>query len=124
MSFLKKHTYRVMHFVRTNRTFVYVGVISLCVGFVVGGLVFFVVTPAWGRLSVDAIKQRSSDFITAKLAGGRTFSIDSITDESGVYKLAVALKGNSHPIYSYVTKDGALFFQQGMLMDALSTQTH
>jgi len=122
MSFLKKHAHNAAHFVRTKRTFVYVAVVSLCVGLAAGYLVFFLAIPAWGRLSIDAIKTQASNFITANLAGGRSFTISSVSDESGVYKIAVALQGNSLPIYSYVTKDGAVFFPQGMPMNASSTQ--
>lgn len=121
MSSIKKHAHAVAHFVRTRRAAT-VGVLSLCAGFLAGYLVFFVAVPAWGSPSVGAVRTKASDFITANLAGGRSFTISSMTDQDGVYELAVSLQGNSNPIYSYVTKDGAFFFPQGLPMNATGTQ--
>lgn len=71
-------------------------------------------------LSPEAAKSKVSDFITKNLvASGTKVEVESVTKESGLYKIALKVSGQE--INAYATTDGKLFFpSEGMDMDQVA----
>lgn len=69
------------------------------------------------KLSPDQAKVKVESYINDNLmAPGSKAQIDSITEENGLYKLAVNI-GEGQVIDSYMTKDGSKFFPQALEMN-------
>lgn len=73
-------------------------------------------------LSPEEAKAKALDFINKNLVSGTTATITNVTDfNSSLYKLDVQVGTNN--IESYITKDGKVFYPQGMNMDDLAANT-
>ena len=69
-----------------------------------------------GAVSKDQAKKIALDFINnTMLQGQASASITDVTEERGVYKLDLLVSEN--PFSSYITKDGKLFFIEGILIE-------
>jgi len=86
-------------------------------------LVALIISLFWGSgnseisvedaLSAEEAGQEMMNFINANLIQpGMEATLDSITEEKGVYKMEIT--AGEQQIQSYVTKDGKVFFPQGM----------
>lgn len=67
-------------------------------------------------LTMEEIKVRTEQFITSsKLSGGKKVEIKEVSDAGkGLYRIMVQLEGGQGLIESFVTKDGEIFFPQGI----------
>jgi len=67
----------------------------------------------WSLSGKDAITQKTLDFVNKDLLQGQTAAkLTSVTSEKGLYVMKLDLNGRE--LDTYVTKDGALFFPQGI----------
>ena len=67
-------------------------------------------------LSKEEIKDVAMDFINNSMLQGQPLaSVVDVTEERGIYKLSLLVSGS--PFDSYITKDGKLFFVEGILID-------
>jgi hypothetical protein len=65
-------------------------------------------------LKPDEAKAKAEDFINKNLLqSGTTATIKEVTEENGLYKMAIEVSGGQK-IDSYMTKDGSKFFPQAM----------
>ncbi len=91
-------------------------------------LVFAVVTKGFSLigltgltvLSVDDAKDKIDQFVQENFATeGVIITIDDITEESGLYKIDLTANylGKTEKAVSYLSKDGKLFFVQGINID-------
>lgn len=75
-------------------------------------------------ISGDAIKTQMQGFIRQNLIQpGMSATIKNVSSESGVYKFGIAIEsgGQKQEVTSYATKDGKLFFVQGIKVTNSST---
>ncbi|MCD6367849.1 MAG: hypothetical protein J7L45_02060, partial [Candidatus Aenigmarchaeota archaeon] len=78
-----------------------------------------------GMITAEDANQKALDVIKNHLVPpGTQVSIDSIKEISGIYEinLTVKLNGRDQKFTSYMTKDGKLFFPQGIDIDSLEEE--
>lgn len=75
-------------------------------------------------LAPDQAKQKAADFINKNLMQpGSTATLGDVTEESGLYKIVVNIPGGQIPqVNSYMTKDGKIFFTQGLDIEEYEAQ--
>lgn len=107
-----------------NRDKIFLGVAILAV--IITGVLLFANSSYGNSLSFlklnfgpskDAVAKSTIDYINKNLLeAGRVATAESVTEESGVYKIMVKVTsgGTSNVIASYVTKDGKLFFDRAI----------
>ena len=73
--------------------------------------------PQISTMSTDEIVNKSMDFLNGTIlqAQGRSASLEGFTEESGLIKITIKIDSNTYN--SYVTKDGKLFFPEGINLD-------
>ncbi|RLJ02130.1 MAG: hypothetical protein DRP11_03370, partial [Candidatus Aenigmatarchaeota archaeon] len=70
-------------------------------------------TASAGTVSPDVLQEKISNYInTQMLPAGMSAEVTNFTEEGNLYKFNVVIAGNSYT--SYATKDGKLFFVQGI----------
>lgn len=69
------------------------------------------------NLKPDEAKAKAEKYINENLMQGRKATVDSVTEENGLYKLKVNL-GGGQTVDSFITKDGKTFFPQALTVDA------
>lgn len=75
--------------------------------------------PAQDNLSIEEAKIKTEEFINTNLMSpGSTATIESITEEYGLYKVEVDIV--SDVVESYITKDGKIFFPQAFDVEEMS----
>lgn len=74
---------------------------------------------AMQAIPMEEAKAKAVDFINNNLMQpGSQVSISEVSEEAGLYKIAVNIPGQTEPVEAYMTKDGQKFFPQGMDMEA------
>ena len=70
-------------------------------------------------MTKDEVSAKAQSLVEKDLNGAATVKIANVTEEKGLYKLAVVLSagGKDAVFESYATKDGKLFFAQSIKMD-------
>ena len=72
--------------------------------------------------SKDEISNNVINFVNDELLQGQAVALlNEISEENGLYKLNLNVAGQQ--VDAYVTKDGSLFFPQGISLDEFTTQT-
>ncbi|MFA6171509.1 MAG: hypothetical protein WCW77_05395 [Patescibacteria group bacterium] len=72
------------------------------------------------NLKPDEAKAKAEKYINDNLMQGSKATVDSVTEENGLYKLKVNI-GNGQTVDSYITKDGKTFFPQSMAIEESTT---
>lgn len=67
-------------------------------------------------MSKDQVAKKSLEYLNGTVLQGRTATLVSVSEESGVLKLKISIDGASYD--SYATKDGKLFFPEAFALDA------
>jgi len=76
-------------------------------------------TEMGAALSKDEAKEVAMDFINNMMLQGQSLAtFVSIVEERGMYKVDILVAGN--PFSSYITKDGKVFFPEGIVIDEFS----
>ena len=67
-------------------------------------------------ISKEEAKEIALNFVNNQMLQGQVLAnITDVEEERGVYKLKLVVSGN--PFDSYMTKDGKIFFTEGILID-------
>ena len=75
-------------------------------------------------LKPDEIKAKAESYINDNLMqSGKKAVVSQVVDEGGIYKVVVQLEGQTKPIDSYMSKDGAKFFPQAMDVTSVTKDT-
>ncbi len=74
-------------------------------------------TQVTGEISPDQAQELASDFINNNLISGSGMSVNivDVTERSGIYEINLLVQGESFS--SYLTKDGKIFFAEGIVID-------
>lgn len=73
-------------------------------------------------MSKDQVAKKSLDYLNGTVLQGRTATLVSVSEESGILKLKISIDGTSYD--SYATKDGKLFFPEAFALDPASKQNN
>jgi hypothetical protein len=73
------------------------------------------------KIGVEEAKKVASDFIEKNLLqAGTKFTIENVSEENGMYKMALDVSGQK--IEAYLSFDGKMFFPQGMNIEETSKE--